>query len=164
MSKFMYPEEQDINNLKLEVGLLKKDHEQMVTITSKLSDSIEKIQEMNSNLLRMISLHDQQHDNHKRIESEMKEDIKDLHSRITTTTRELHDKIDDVERHLAEKIDAITRELKRHETNDEQRNKNKVTDMISKIENYKFLILGITLAAGFFLGNLNTGLLGILFK
>jgi ElaB/YqjD/DUF883 family membrane-anchored ribosome-binding protein len=160
----MYPEEQDINDLKLEVGLLKKDNQQVMAITSKLSDSIEKIQEMNSNLLRMISLHDQQHDNHKRIESEMKEDIKELHSRITTTTRELHDKIDIVERHLAEKIDAITRELKRHETNDEQRNKNKVTDMLGKIENYKFLILGIALAAGFFLGNLNTGLLSILFK
>lgn len=158
----MYPEEIQVHDLKLEIGLLKKDNEQLVNITNKLSDSIEKIEEMNGNLLRMIALHDQRHEGHIRVEGEMKEDIKELHSRITTTTRELHDKIDIVEKHLADKIDSVRKELQMHKTNDDK--KNKVTDMLSKIENYKFLILGIALTVGFLAGNLNPGLFSLLFR
>ena len=160
----MYPEEEKIHDLRLEVGLLKKDNEQLATITNKLSDSIEKIQEMNGNLVRMISLHDQRHDNHTRTENELKEDIKELHSRITTVTRELHDKIDATEKHLADKIDSLRIELKRHENAEEQRNGAKVNDILGKIENYKYLILGVAVATGFLLGNINADVIGILFK
>jgi chromosome segregation ATPase len=160
----MYPEEQEMNNLKLEIGLLKKDNQQLTTITNKLSDSIEKIQEMNGNLLRMISLHDQRHEGHIRVEDELKEDIKELHSRITTVNRELHDKIDDVEKHIADKIDSLRRELQNHESREESRNKSKPTEILAKIENYKYLVLGIVLAAGFLLGNFNSSLFSLLFK
>jgi chromosome segregation ATPase len=158
----MYPEEQEMNSLKLEIGLLKKDNEQLTNITNKLSLSIDKIQEMNSNLLRMIALHEQKHEGHVRAETELNSDIKELHSRVTTVTRELHDKIDDVEKHLADKIDSLRKELNGHR--EEDKNKNKPTEMLAKIENYKYLILGAAIAAGFLLGNLNTGLVGLLFK
>ena len=36
----MYPDEQEVNNLKLEVGLLKKDNEVVMNITNKLSLTI----------------------------------------------------------------------------------------------------------------------------
>jgi ElaB/YqjD/DUF883 family membrane-anchored ribosome-binding protein len=160
----MYPEEQQVHDLKLEIGLLKKDNEQLATITNKLSDSIEKIQEMNGNLLRMISLHEQKHESHLRTEENLKEDIKDLHSRITTTTRELHDKMDQTEKHLSDKIDSLRRELQSHENNDAKRNDKSVSGMLSKIENYKYLALGIALTVGFLAGNMNTSLFGILFK
>jgi chromosome segregation ATPase len=156
----MYPDEQEMSNLKLEIGLLKKDNEQLTSITNKLSDSIEKIQEMNGNLLRMISLHEQKHEGHIRAEDALNEDIKELHSRVTTVTREFHDKIDEVEKHLGGKIDDLRRDLITHKEND----KLKPTQVLAKIENYKYLVLGIVLAAGFILGNLNTGLVGILFK
>jgi chromosome segregation ATPase len=162
MSQNMYPEEQEMNNLKLEIGLLKKDNEQLVNITNKLSDSIEKIQEMNGNLLRMISLHEQKHEGHLKEEAELKEDVKDLHSRITTVTRELHDKIGDVEKHLAEKIDSLRKELNGHR--EEDKSKNNPVKILAQIENYKYLVLGIVLAAGFILGNFNTGLFSLLFK
>lgn len=156
----MYPEEQEMSNLKLEIGLLKKDNEQLSNITTRLSQSIEKIQEMNGNLLRMIALHEQKHEGHLRAETELNTDIKELHSRVTTVTRELHDKIDNVEKHLADKIDSLRRELINHKEND----KIKPKEILAKIENYKYLILGAAIAAGFLLGNLNTGLVGILFK
>jgi chromosome segregation ATPase len=158
----MYPEEQEMNNLKLEIGLLKKDNEQLTNITNKLSLSIEKIQEMNGNLLRMISLHEQKHEGHLKEEAELKEDVKDLHSRITTVTRELHDKIGDVEKHLAEKIDSLRKELNGHR--EEDKGKNNPVKILAQIENYKYLVLGIVLAAGFILGNFNTGLFSLLFK
>jgi chromosome segregation ATPase len=160
----MYPEEQEMSNLKLEIGLLKKDNQQLVTITNKLSDSIEKIQEMNSNLLRLISLHDQKHEIHSQEEKELKDDIKELHSRITTVTRELHDKIDNFEKHLGDKIDSLRKELNMHRTEDRNKEDHKLKNIVAKIENYKFLILGAALAAGFLLGNFNPSLFGILFK
>ena len=83
----MLPEEQDLNDLKLDIGLLTKDVEQTNRLCEKLSESIEKLQEVNVNILRMITLHEQRHDQHEKSENEMKEDIKELHSRITTVTR-----------------------------------------------------------------------------
>jgi chromosome segregation ATPase len=156
----MYPEEQEMSNLKLEIGLLKKDSQQLTTITNKLSDSIEKIQEMNSNLLRMIALHEQKHESHLRTEDALKDDVKELHSRVTTVTRELHDKMDQTEKHLSDKIDSLRRELISHKETD----KAKPLEVLAKIENYKYLILGVVLAAGFMLGNFNTGLFSLLFK
>jgi chromosome segregation ATPase len=153
-----------VNELKLEIGLLKKDSQQLSAITNKLSDSIEKIQELNGNLLRMIALQEQKHEGHNRAENELKEDIKELHSRITTTTRELQDKIGDTEKHLGDKIDALRRELQSHESGDSRRNNAKAKNIINQIENYKYLILGIALTIGFIAGNINPGLLGILFK
>lgn len=162
----LYPPENEgkITDIRLELGLLKKDNEQLATITNKLSDSIEKIQEMNANLVRMIALHDVKHDNHLKTENELKEDIKDLHSRITTVNRELHDKIDATEKHLGDKIDALRVELKSHESNDESTNKVKINEILGKIENYKYLILGVAVATGFLLGNINADVIGILFK
>jgi chromosome segregation ATPase len=157
----MYPEEQQMNDLKLEIGLLKKDNEQLSSITNRLSQSIEKIQEMNGNLLRMIALHEQKHEGHLKTEAELNTDIKELHSRVTTVTRELHDKIDEVEKHLGGKIDDLRRDLIHHK---QEEVKVKPVEILAKIENYKYLVLGIVLAAGFLLGNLNTSLFGILFK
>jgi chromosome segregation ATPase len=157
----MYPEEQQMSDLKLEIGLLKKDNQQLSNITDKLSLSIDKIQEMNGNIVRMLALHDQQHLNHIKAEDDLKEDIKELHSRVTTVTRELHDKIDEVEKHLGSKIDDLRRDLIVHKQQD---NKTKPVEILAKIENYKYLVLGIVLAAGFLLGNFNSGLFSLLFK
>jgi chromosome segregation ATPase len=159
----MYTEEQ-IGDFKLEVGLLKKDNQQLSAITNKLSDSIEKIQEMNGNLLRMIALHEQKHEGHIRTETELKEDIKELHSRISTTTRDLQDKIADTEKHLGDKIDSLRRELQSHETKESGKDGARAKNVLNQIENYKYLILGIALTVGFIAGNFNPGLLGILFK
>jgi chromosome segregation ATPase len=160
----MYTEEQQIGDFKLEVGLLKKDNQQLSAITNKLSDSIEKIQEMNGNLLRMIALHEQKHEGHIHTETELKEDIKELHSRISTTNRDLQDKIADTEKHLGDKIDSLRRELQNHETKESGRENSRAKNVLNQIENYKYLILGITLTIGFIAGNINPGLLGILFK
>jgi len=160
----MYPEEQEIGDLKLQVGLLKKDNEMVVNITTKLSESIDKIQEMNSNLLRMISLHDQKHDNHTRTEKELKEDIKDLHSRITTVNRELLDKIDEVEHHLAAKLDLLRVELKQREDNDAKNRQEDDGDAMQQLNKYKFAVISVAVTLGWILGNIDLALLGKFFK
>jgi chromosome segregation ATPase len=81
----------EIKDVELEVGLLKKDVELIDRLCAKLSESIEKTSEVSANLAKMITLHEQKHNQHEKVESELKEDIKDLHSRITTINREIHE-------------------------------------------------------------------------
>lgn len=159
----MSVEDNNMNDIKLQVGLLKRDNEMVTSITNKLSESIDKIQEMNSNLLRMISLHDQKHDNHIRTETELKEDIKDLHSRISTVNRELLDKIDEVEKHLASKLDLLRVELKQHEDNESEK-RSSGPSLSQEIEKYKFAIIAIAVTLGWIIGNIDLAILGKMFK
>jgi chromosome segregation ATPase len=146
----MLPEEQDLNDLKLDIGLLTKDVEQTNRLCEKLSESIDKLQEVNVNILRMITLHEQRHDQHEKSENEMKEDIKELHSRITTVTRELHERIDQVEHHITSRIDDLRSDLLNHKKED----KKTILTELSEIERWKWIILGAVMSSGFILGKL----------
>jgi chromosome segregation ATPase len=146
----MLPQEQELNDLKLDIGLLTKDVEQTNRLCEKLSESIEKLQEVNVNILRMITLHEQRHDQHEKSENEMKEDIKELHSRITTVTRELHERIDQVEHHITSRIDDLRSDLLNHKKED----KKTILTELSEIERWKWIILGAVMSSGFLLGKL----------
>ena len=142
--------EQDLNNIKLKVGLLEKDVSLTDKLCTKLSESIAKIQELNTNIAQMIVLHEQKHDQHEKVEKELKDDIKDL-----------HDRIDQVERHISARIDALRTDLLKHKTEDR---KNKVGEMMKEIERYKWMILGAAIAIGWIIGNIDLEVLGTLFK
>ena len=146
----MLPDEQELNDLKLDIGLLTKDVEQTNRLCEKLSESIEKLQEVNVNILRMITLHEQRHDQHEKSENEMKEDIKELHSRITTVTRELHERIDQVEHHITSRIDDLRSDLINHKKED----KKSIITELSEVERWKWIILGAVMSSGFLLGKL----------
>jgi ElaB/YqjD/DUF883 family membrane-anchored ribosome-binding protein len=156
----MYPDEQKIHDVELKVGLLQKDVELTDRLCNKLSESISKIQELNVNIMQMISLHEQRHEQHEKTESALKDDIKELHSRITTVNRELHERIDQVERHITERLDAIRSDLANHKKNDTP----KVTEVLKEMDRYKWMILGAAIAVGWILGNVNLGVLGTLIK
>ena len=130
--------------------MLTKDVEQTNRLCEKLSESIEKLQEVNVNILRMITLHEQRHDQHEKSENEMKEDIKELHSRITTVTRELHERIDQVEHHITSRIDDLRSDLINHKKED----KKTIITELSEVERWKWIILGAVMSSGFLLGKL----------
>jgi len=156
----MLPDEQELQNVKLEVGLLKKDIELTDRLCDKLSESIEKIQEVNVNIMRMITLHEQRHEQHEKTEQEMKEDIKELHSRITTVSREMNDRMDQLERHISERIDLLRSDLAKHEKSDPNRLKN----TLAEIDKYKWMIMGGALALGWVIGHVDLAMLGKLLK
>jgi ElaB/YqjD/DUF883 family membrane-anchored ribosome-binding protein len=156
----MYPDEQKIHDVELKIGLLQKDVELTDRLCNKLSESITKIQELNVNIMQMISLHEQRHEQHEKTEADLKDDIKELHSRITTVNRELHERIDQVERHITERLDAIRSDLANHKKNDAP----KVTEVLKEMDRYKWMILGAAIAVGWILGNVNLGVLGTLIK
>jgi len=138
--------EDKINNLKLDVELLKKDVEQFDTLCDRVTESIEKIQDVNQNLVKMISLHEQRHDQHEKAEDDIEDDIKELHSRITSINREIHDRIDQVEHHITERIDALRSDLIKHKREDGFRFR------ISDIDKVKWFVMGGILFAGILLG------------
>ena len=156
----MYPEEQKLHDVELRLGLLQKDVQLNDRLCSKLSESITKIQELNINIMQMITLHEQRHEQHETAESELKEDIKELHSRVTTVNREMHERMDLVERHISERIDALRSDLINHKKQD----KNGVGETLREIERYKWMILGGALALGWVIGNIDLGVLGTLIK
>ena len=131
----MYPEEEKIHEIEMKVGLLEKDIQQTDRVCEKLSESIEKIQEMNDNMIRMLTIHEQRHEQHKEVEESLKEDIKELHSRITTVSREIHERIDQVEVRITERLDNIRADLVRHKEED---GGNKVSDTLKEIDKYKW--------------------------
>ena len=146
----MLPDEQEVQDLKLNIGLLKKDVEQTDELCHKLSESLSKIQELNVNLMQMITLHEQRHEQHEKAEQELKDDIKELHSRITTVSREINDRIDQVEQHITNRIDDLRSDLIKHK----QQDKKTILTELSEVEKWKWMILGGVLMAGFLLGKL----------
>jgi chromosome segregation ATPase len=156
----MYPEEQKLHELELKVGLLNKDVQLTDRLCGKLSESIAKIQELNVNVMQMITLHQQRHEQHEEAEQELKDDIKELHSRITSVSREMHERMDLVERHISERIDALRSDLINHKKNDG----NKVKDTLQEIDRYKWMILGGAIALGWVIGNIDLAALSTLIK
>jgi len=140
----MLPDEQEVQDIKLKVGLMEKDIHQTNILCERLSHSIEKIQELNQNLLQMITLHEQKHHQHDKAESEIKEDIKDL-----------HDRIDQVERHISQRIDDLRADLMQHK----QKDRSMIGEVANQVERWKWMILGAVLALGFLLGKLEIGAL-----
>lgn len=145
----MYPDEHKVHELELKVGLLGKDVEQTDRLCEKLSESIAKIQELNVNIMQMITLHEQRHEQHEKVETDLKEDIKDL-----------HDRIDQVERHISARIDALRNDLINHK----QQDKGRIPEMLAEIEKYKWMILGGALALGWLIGHVDLAMLGKLLK
>ena len=156
----MYPEEEKLHSIELKVGLLEKDIQQTSQVCDKLSESIEKIQEMNATMIRMITIHEQRHEQHEKAEENLKDDIKELHSRITTVSREIHDRIDQVERTITERLDALRSDLMHHK----QEDVGGLSNTLKEIDRYKWMILGAAIAIGWIIGNVNLGVLGTLFK
>jgi len=146
----MYPEEQKMHELDMRVSLLTKDVELTDRLCSKLSESITKIQELNVNIMQMITLHEQRHEQHEKVETELKTDIKDL-----------HDRIDQVERHISQRIDDLRSDLIQHK---KEENGTKVKEVLQEIDKYKFAIVAVAVCLGWIIGNVNLGVLGSLFK
>lgn len=155
------PEER-LNEVKLKVGLLEKDIQVATNLIERVSESIEKIQEMSLHLVKMITLHEQRHSQHERVENELKEDIKELHSRITTQAREMQERIDQVEHHITSRIDALRHELIQHKKQELPEDKHgkdgdqeKLKSKIEDIDKWRWMLIGAVAIAAWFIGEID---------
>ncbi len=147
----MLPDEQELHDIKLKVGMMERDVHHTNTLCMKLSESIEKLQELNVNIIQMMGLHGQRHEQHEKNNVKMEQDIKELHSRITTVSREIHERIDQVEHHISSRIDELRSDLLSHKEYD----KVSLKGLVQEIDKWKWMIFGGILVAGFLLGKLD---------
>jgi DNA polymerase II large subunit len=137
---------------RVEIELLKKDVSIMANLCEKFDTTIDKMQEIASNLSRLISLQEQRLETQevatKEIQSVMEmrriehnNDIKELHSRITTVNRELSDKIEETEKTIIHELHAIRQEIK-DSHNKETGKEQSFMKRLESIESWKYMMMG----------------------
>ena len=130
---------------KVDIELLKKDVSIITSLCEKFDTTIDKMQEIASNLSRMVSLQEQRIETQEKVTKEVQsvlemrriehnEDIKELHSRITTVNRELSTKIEESENKILAELHCLKNELIKE--------KKTFGGRLSEIEAWKYTMVG----------------------
>ena len=133
------------DEIKIDVELLKKDVTMISSLCSKFDTTIDKMQEIASNLSRMVSLQEQRIEVQEKITQEVQgvlekrrlehvEDTKELHSRITTVNRELTQKIEDSEKRILAELHSMREELRKDDRT--------FGEKLAGIESWKYMMVG----------------------
>ena len=135
----------DIENLKTEIALLKKDAKTGELIHQRLEIAIDKLSEIVISCKQMLAQQEQKLQKAEQtdddifitLESRRKEwdtDLKELHSRITTNTRELRDNQYHLETKLLNEIRMVRTQL---------------SERVGVLEKWRWLIIGGSIVMGF---------------
>ena len=122
-----HSEPPDLVNVRIAVGLLEKDMQTHIKVTDKLSEAVDKIQEMSANLCAMIKLHEQRHSQAEKIFEAFDTELKDIDARI--------DKVFDNPWYMAKNPGA----KQQAETTDER---------LTKLEHWMWMVAGGAMVAG----------------
>ena len=147
-----------VDELKIDVELLKKDVTMISNLCGKFDTTIDKMQEIASNLSRMISLQEQRIEIQEKTTLEVQsvlekrrlehlEDTKELHSRITTVNRELTQKIEESEKRILAELQSMRRDLTKEEKSFGER--------LSQIESWKYMMVGGLMVASWLAAKLD---------
>ena len=139
----------DIENLKTEIALLKKDAKTGELIHQRLEIAIDKLSEIVISCKQMLAQQEQKlqkaeqtdDDIFVTLESRRKEwdtDLKELHSRITTNTRELRDNQCHLEAKLLNEIRMVRTQL---------------SERVGVLEKWRWLIIGGSIIIGLLISN-----------
>ena len=156
----MTPSLTDYNAI-IEIELLKKDINIITTLCEKFDTTIDKMQEIASNLSRMISLQEQRIEMQDKATREMESvlemrrvehnnDIKELHSRITTVNKDLTTKIDETEKRILDEIHLLGNEL--------SKDNDKIGKRIFDIETWKWMVMGGIFVVGWIASKMLNGI------
>ena len=139
----------DIENLKTEIALLKKDAKTSELIHQRLEIAIDKLSEIAIQCKQMLAQQEQKltraeqtdDDIFVTLESRRKEwdnDLKELHSRITTNSRELRESQYNSENKLLNEIRAVRVQL---------------SERVGVLEKWRWLIIGGSIIVGLMMSN-----------
>ena len=139
----------DIENLKTEIALLKKDGKTGELIHQRLEIAIDKLSEIVISCKQMLAQQEQKLQKAEQtdddifitLESRRKEwdtDLKELHSRITTNTRELRDNQYHLETKLLNEIRMVRTQL---------------SERVGVLEKWRWLIIGGSIIVGLLISN-----------
>ena len=142
-----------------ELAIVKSQLSHMDKVFDKLTETLDRIADLCNNSSSLINLHEQKfkendkhlsrlHNNYTELNKTTKSDIKDLHSRITTQHKEVEDQ-------MSKEIDKVflaIRDLK-EDLGDNQKN---LAKRVTTLESWRWIIVGILIAAGIILPELRT--------
>ena len=143
-----------VKSLETDLAIVKNEIGQIGHLFSKLEITLEKITNVSTNVSQILAVHERRlHETDLQFESvknrmeigdgRVKEDIKDLHSRVTSTSREVEEKMS---REIEKVLHAI-QDLKTHMLEKD----NKLEERIETLERWRWIMVGILIAAGVFL-------------
>ena len=141
--------------IKVDIELLKKDVVTMSALLEKFDTTIDKMQEIASNLSRMVSLQEQRLENQEKITKEVQSvlemrrqehnnNIKEVYNRINTVNKELTDKIETTEK-------AILAELQKLRDDISKKNEG-IGNRLGQIEMWKYGVVAIIAFVMFLVG------------
>ena len=120
-----------MEDLQVEVELLKKEVADMKQIHVRLDTAIGKISDVSNCITRMLAVHEekisQQEEVHIRDAQTFANDVKELHSRITTSTKEMTELM--TKQHIEAEVEI-------------RRLREDITNRVGVLERWKYLIIG----------------------
>lgn len=142
--------------IKVDIELLKKDVVTMSALLEKFDTTIDKMQEIASNLSRMVSLQEQRIENQEKATTEMQSvlemrrietnnNIKDIYNRINTVNKELTDKIEDTERTILAELQKLRQEIQKEDKG--------ISNRLGQIETWKYGVAAIITFLLFLIAN-----------
>jgi len=127
------------NDMKVEVAVLQ-------SVVYKIDHTVAEIAKSSSDITRLLAVHDSRINILENGNKETLTDVRDLYSKMRENTKEILAKIDDMELRIEDK-------LKEHADKTTTQNKS-ISDRLSALENWRWLVIGGAMALGFFLNHL----------
>lgn len=140
----------DLNTLKTDVEIIKRDINMIQTFSVKIDDAIEKMAEVSNNITKMLIMHENKIHNHDQQIDGIKVSISERKSDFEKQVELLHKRISDMkdethverEKYHKEILDALK----------EIADSNKALDTrVSKLEQWKWYVMGVAAVIGFVL-------------
>ena len=133
------------NNQEIEIELLKRDVNMLSKLCEKMDTTIEKMQQVASDIAKIVSVQEQKFQMQDRLNEEVNrvldkqqkehtEDIKELNSKINKVSEDLTGKIEKTETIIIEAILKIKEELGTFNTN--------LNNKIGEIDMWRYMIMG----------------------
>lgn len=149
----------DVADIRLGIGLIKRDVEYINQVNEKLTSNLEKIQEMSFSVSQIIAMHESKLDSQAKIDKELYQlieirrtellsDMKELNNKLASTTKELTDKIEKTEERIMHEIKALRHDLTSKEM---PKTENSITDKLMNLEMIKHMIIGGAIVIGLIL-------------
>ena len=148
----------DEQQIKTEVELLKRDFEQLASITDKLDVAIDKLSAVASSLDRMIAVHQNRLEYHDQIDKELFTLIEDRRKEAKEQYETLHQRVgrmrDEFDSELADAMKQIMAEIKDLKERD-MKHHMEMSERLSRLEKWRWMIMGGAVVLGFIAARMN---------
>jgi chromosome segregation ATPase len=144
--------------IKTEVELLKRDFEQLASITDKLDVAIDKLSSVANGLDRMIAVHENRLEYHDQIDKELFTLIEDRRKEAKEQYETLHKRMgsmrDEFDSELADAMKQIMAEIKDLKERD-MKHHIEMSERLSRLEKWRWMIMGGAVVLGFIAARMN---------